>query len=137
MDIKERFGQFIEYKKLSKRKFQESIGVSNSYIQNISTGIGADVLKRIKTAYPELNTDWLIDGEGEMIRPEQNVSDISNSTVVGANVNGNGNNISHTDTSNIAGMIELQKGYQDMMKKSQEQIDRLLAVIERLTMKIE
>lgn len=37
MDIKERFIQFIEYKRLSKRKFQENIGVSNSYIQNIST----------------------------------------------------------------------------------------------------
>lgn len=132
MDIKERFGQFIEYKRISKRKFQESIGVSNSYIQNISTGIGADVLKRIKTAYPELNTDWLIAGEGEMLRPEQNVSDVSNSTVVGANVSGNGNNISHNDASNIAGMIELQKGYQEMVKKSQEQIDRLLAIIEKM-----
>ncbi len=76
-------------------------------------------------------------GEGEMLRPEQNVSDVSGSTVVGANVNGNGNNISNNDASNIAGMIELQKGYQDMMKKSQEQIDRLLAVIERLTLKTE
>ena len=72
-----------------------------------------------------------------MLRPEQNVSDVSGSTVVGANVNGNGNNISNNDASNIAGMIELQKGYQDMMKKSQEQIDRLLAVIERLTLKTE
>lgn len=76
-------------------------------------------------------------GEGEMLRSEQNVSDVSGSTVVGANVNGNGNNISNNDASNIAGMIELQKGYQDMMKKSQEQIDRLLAVIERLTLKTE
>ena len=47
MDIKERFQIFINYKGLSKRKFQESIGVSNSYIQNISNGISAEILKRI------------------------------------------------------------------------------------------
>jgi hypothetical protein len=28
-------------------------------------------------------------------------------------------------------MIELQKGYQDMIKKSQEQIDRLIGIIEQ------
>lgn len=135
MNIKGRFLEFISYKHLSKRKFQESIGVSNSYIQNISNGIGAEVLQRIKASYPELNTDWLMTGEGDMLKPIQNVSEISNSTIVGANVNGNGNNISNNDANNISGMIELQKGYQDMMRKSQEQIDRLLIVIEKLTSK--
>lgn len=135
MNIKGRFLEFISYKQLSKRKFQESIGVSNSYIQNISNGIGAEVLQRIKASYPELNTDWLMTGEGDMLKPIQNVSEISNSTIVGANVNGNGNNISNNDANNISGMIELQKGYQDMMRKSQEQIDRLLIVIEKLTSK--
>lgn len=135
MNIKGRFLEFISYKHLSKRKFQESIGVSNSYIQNISNGIGAEVLQRIKASYPELNTDWLMTGDGDMLKPIQNVSEISNSTIVGANVNGNGNNISNNDANNISGMIELQKGYQDMMRKSQEQIDRLLIVIEKLTSK--
>lgn len=77
MDIKERFIQFIEYKKLSKRKFQESIGVSNSYIQNISTGIGVDVLKRIRAAYPELDTDWLLTGTGEMLKASSGTSEES------------------------------------------------------------
>ena len=102
MNIKGRFLEFISYKHLSKRKFQESIGVSNSYIQNISNGIGAEVLQRIKASYPELNTDWLMTGEGDMLKPIQNVSEISNSTIVGANVNGNGNNISNNDANNIA-----------------------------------
>lgn len=30
----------------------------------------------------------------------------------------------------VAGMIELQKGYQQMLAKSQEQIDRLISIIE-------
>lgn len=72
MDIKERFILFIEYKKLSKRKFQESIGVSNSYIQNITNSIGADVLNRIVITYPELNTQWLLSGNGEMLNTNSN-----------------------------------------------------------------
>lgn len=75
MDIKDRFARFIEYKKLSKRKFQESIGVSNSYIQNIASGIGAEVLSRISKTYPDLNTDWLLTGEGDMLKPAPSSSE--------------------------------------------------------------
>lgn len=75
MDIKDRFARFIEYKKLSKRKFQESIGVSNSYIQNIASGIGAEVLSRISKTYPDLNTDWLLTGEGDMLKPAPSASE--------------------------------------------------------------
>ena len=35
------------------------------------------------------------------------------------------------DSENIAGMIALQKGYQELLKKSQEQIDRLIGIIEK------
>lgn len=68
MTVKDRMLALVDYTKLSKRKFQESIGVSNSYIQNISEGIGADVLNRIAIQYPEINTHWLITGEGKMLR---------------------------------------------------------------------
>lgn len=68
MSVKERLLDFVSYTKLSKRKFQEKIGVSNSYIQNISESIGADVMNRISIQFPELNTYWLLTGEGEMIQ---------------------------------------------------------------------
>lgn len=67
MDIKDRFDVFIQYKGLSRRKFQDKIKVSNSYIQNISKGISNDILNRISIQYPELNTDWLLNGVGEML----------------------------------------------------------------------
>ena len=68
MGIKDRLLEFVAYTKLSKRKFQEKIGVSNSYIQNISEGIGADVLNRITIQFPELNNVWLLTGEGSMLK---------------------------------------------------------------------
>lgn len=44
MNVKSRLLDFVSYTQLSRRKFQERIGVSNSYIQNISESIGADVM---------------------------------------------------------------------------------------------
>ena len=60
MDIKDRLDIFTQYKELSRRKFQDKIKVSNSYIQNISKGISSDILNRVSIQYPELNTDWLL-----------------------------------------------------------------------------
>lgn len=71
MDIKERFDAFIRYKGLSRRRFQDIIEVSNSYIQNISKGISNEVLNRISIQFPELNIEWLVRGVGEMIINEE------------------------------------------------------------------
>lgn len=84
MDIKERFDAFIAYKGLSRRKFQEIINVSNSYIQNISKGVSNKVLNSISIHFPELNKEWLLTGVGEMLidteRTDKTVS-ISQSSI--------------------------------------------------------
>ena len=50
----------------------------------------------ILSTFPELNSDWLLLGRGEMLRPaNQTVGNISHSTAVGVNVNGNDINISY------------------------------------------
>ena len=71
MDIKGRFDAFIKYKGLSRRKFQEVIEVSNSYIQNISKGVSNEVMNRISIHYPELNSNWLLTGVGNMLTSEE------------------------------------------------------------------
>lgn len=71
MDIKDRFDAFIQYKRLSRRKFQEKIAVSNSYIQNISKGISGEVLNRIAIQFPDLNIEWLKTGVGNMLISEE------------------------------------------------------------------
>lgn len=73
MSVKDRLLDFVAYTGLSRRKFQEKINVSNSYIQNISEGIGADVMNRISIQFPDLNTSWLLTGEGEMLKSSSDV----------------------------------------------------------------
>lgn len=68
MGVKERLIQFVESKMMTIKAFQNSIGVSGSYVTNISNSIGASILKRITEVYPELNTKWLLEGEGEMLQ---------------------------------------------------------------------
>lgn len=67
MTLKERLIEFITYKNLNISRFNRIIGVSPAYVQNISNNIGVEIRERIKNAFPELNMDWLLKGDGEMI----------------------------------------------------------------------
>lgn len=68
--VKERLIQFIKYKGLSQRKFEIEVGLSNGYINNIRNGIGSAVLQKLLGKFPDLSQNWLINGYGEMIKPE-------------------------------------------------------------------
>lgn len=72
--VKQRLIQFIKYKGISQRKFENMINVSNGFINNISKSIGAEKLYRIQSIFPELNDAWLLTGEGEMLNTEQSPS---------------------------------------------------------------
>lgn len=129
MGVKERLREFIKYKKISERAFCREIGVSMSYVNSIRTGIQPDKMKVITEKYPELNPMWLLTGDGEMIQ-NGNMNQVNgrgNTAVAG-----NGNKVT---TNDIAGMIELQKGYQSMLKEKDAQINRLISVIEKLSEK--
>ncbi|TWI80556.1 hypothetical protein IQ13_3234 [Lacibacter cauensis] len=67
---RDRILQFIDFKKISNRKFAEKISVSHVYFSKTGA-MGSDVLEKISSNYPELNMDWIISGRGEMIvKPE-------------------------------------------------------------------
>lgn len=68
MSVKQRLKEYVSYKKLSDRQFSLSIGVSAGYINSISKSIQPDKLNSISVQYPDLNTDWLLTGNGEMLK---------------------------------------------------------------------
>lgn len=68
--VKERLIMFIQYKHLSKNKFEELCGLSKRYVSNISQSIQPDVVKKISLNFPELNMGWILTGEGEMLKTE-------------------------------------------------------------------
>lgn len=71
--ILERIKQFIDYKGIAISAFEKSIGMANaSFGKSLKKGgtIGADKLENILKVYPDLNSHWVITGEGNMINGE-------------------------------------------------------------------
>ena len=69
--VKERLFSFIKYKGMSNLAFEKACGLSNGYLRNFKGNLGGDKLTGILSAFPELNQDWLLYGEGLMLLGEQ------------------------------------------------------------------
>ncbi len=67
MNLKNRLIQFIEYKGFTIQSFEGRVGLSNGAVSKMGDGTRRSTLDKISTAFPELNTAWLLTGEGEML----------------------------------------------------------------------
>ena len=67
MDVNSRIRQFLKKMKITVQTFESSIGKTNGYIAHTKSPT-AGVLAEIAKVYPDLNLDWLITGEGEMLK---------------------------------------------------------------------
>ncbi|HMB63017.1 MAG TPA: hypothetical protein VKN36_08095 [Eudoraea sp.] len=70
----DRLMQFIKYAGLSARQFDISIGAGNGYtlrMKKNNASIGSDVIENIIKTYPQLNVVWLLTGEGNMLKQEE------------------------------------------------------------------
>lgn len=83
--VKQRLTDFLKIKGISQKKFAEIVGLSSGYVNAIRTSIQPDTLHKIAIQFPELNTGWLITGDGEMFKSPivQSVSGTAN--IVGQN----------------------------------------------------
>ena len=68
--VRDRLIRFIEHKGLSKNKFEKLCGLSTRYVSNISKSIQPETIEKISLNFPELNTGWLLTGEGEMLKED-------------------------------------------------------------------
>ena len=66
--ISERLKKFIGSQKISIREFERRSGLGNGYVSSIKFSILPSKLSSISLQFPNLNTTWLLTGEGEMLR---------------------------------------------------------------------
>lgn len=66
--VKERLISFLKSETVSQRAFEIKVGLSNGYVNNIRVSIQPDKVQKIALSYPQLNTGWLLTGEGEMLK---------------------------------------------------------------------
>ncbi|EJX04472.1 hypothetical protein EVA_07422 [gut metagenome] len=122
MGIKERTYKFIDFKGLSVKRFEELCNLSNGYISSMRKGFGEEKLNNVLNAFPELNREWLLYGEGEMLR----------GGVIQQNQNGDNIHGDSVHVQNSNELVNVLKTQSEQLSKSQEQIDRLLAIIEKM-----
>ena len=125
--VKERIIKFIDAKNISTRSFENTCSLSNGYIRQLRNSPTADKIENIINAFPELNRDWLLTGVGEMLKNNQSVGNICNSNVSGVNVSGKEIHI-NPDAYNT--LLKIVESNQKTTEKFQEQIDRLITIIE-------
>lgn len=66
--IKSRTLEFIAKKGLKMREFEDMAQLSTGYVTSMRKGYGSKKLNNVLNAFPDLNRDWLLYGEGKMLK---------------------------------------------------------------------
>ncbi|WP_316633496.1 S24 family peptidase [uncultured Flavobacterium sp.] len=65
--------EYLDYKGITKYKFCNDLGFSNKFLDN-SSNMGTDKACKILHHFPEVNSEWLLTGNGPMLK--ENSTDI-------------------------------------------------------------
>ena len=73
--VKDRLTAYLKEKGVNKSEFGRTIGVSSAFVSAIRQSISPENLGKIAAAYPDLNIEWLLTGEGSMTSAENRKAD--------------------------------------------------------------
>ena len=76
--LKERLLYFIEYKGLPVQMFEKIVGLSNAAVSKMGDNTRRSTIDKISKSFPELDVNWLLTGQGEMLYYGQDAESISN-----------------------------------------------------------
>lgn len=119
MEFKERVKAFCRYKGIPVSAFEKECGLSNGYLGNLKNGINITKLDNILKRFPEINKDWFVYGNGEMLVKNNDEHD---------KVSGQAPNYNKPET-NIEGsssMIEIIKSQQNTIERLTKIIDNMI-----------
>lgn len=85
--VKERLQKYLKLKHLSTRRFEQICGIGQSVLSKITEAISEDTLNKIEK-YSDLNLEWLLTGEGNMLDPNRELASNPQSNIDGAQANG-------------------------------------------------
>lgn len=123
--VKNRVKQVIDFQGISIRQFEISIGASNGYYGSMKDEMNSKYLRNISSVYPNISIEWLVTGEGSMLK-----SGAVNSTQITQTANGNNNSQTQHVNSTLAGEVqELTRQIQEL----QQQNAKLIDIISQLT----
>lgn len=131
---KDRLLLFINHLNIGQGKFEKSCGISNGYINNLRSSPTVKIVQKIIGTYPELSQSWLVTGEGSMLK--SSISQTANGDH-NTQVAGNDNHVNNSSTldkalDEISQQRQLVEKSHELTANAQRQIDRLLAIIEKM-----
>lgn len=68
MTTKDRLKEFLSYKKIGRNKFETKLGIASGYMSSKGVTITSEVIEKASAEFPDLNLDWLITGNGPMLK---------------------------------------------------------------------
>ena len=73
--IKDRTLEYLKVSGITKQEFCEKTGISYSNMvgKSLQSELGGDQIYEILQKFPDLNSDWLLLGRGEMLKPKASV----------------------------------------------------------------
>lgn len=131
MEVKDRIKAILDYYHLSVNEFVSETRVKTGQaVYDLLSGktksISQSMEDKILSCFQDINRAWLLTGEGEMIKPsvQQMLNGDNNTQIAG---NNNHVNLPSTLDKAINEIAEQRK----LVAKAQEQIDRLISLLER------
>ena len=140
----QRFDKALKYIKLefnlkNQAEIAEKLGYNKSYLSEIRNGkypISEKTSYKIEEIFG-ISANWLLTGNGEMLRKADNKSvnqsivGNNNNSIISSNVKGSVNAVQHSISPETT--TENSKYYLEIIKKQQEQIDKLIEVVNKLS----
>lgn len=139
--VKQRIQQFAETTNLEDKYFELRVGMAAGSLRKESNPT-SPMLEKLKAAYPRLDMNWIITGEGPMLLPEKGTSkdlsiigdhNIITSEVAESQLN-YGKTANMTDTIEVP--LSIMIAINEQLKKKDAQIAFLQAEVHELIGKI-
>ncbi len=139
MIIIERILHFTKYKQFSLRQFEKKIGSSSGLLSNANrkkTDIQSKWVSKIIEMFPELNSEWLLTGSGEMLKTGPGVENSINGDYSVNNINGKVGDV--TIGTSLTAKGKEYKAANELLKKENGFLSReIKSLNEKLIMKDE
>lgn len=75
--VKTRLAEFLKARRITKSSLSRMLDVSPAYVSAMRKSIPEEKVKKLCELFPELNRDWLLYGEGNMLRDPDPHCDIN------------------------------------------------------------
>ena len=101
--IKKNILQFIEYKGITAYKFYKETGISRGILSQ-NNGLSEENTLRFLAYFPEVNAEWLLTGNGEMLKTKSKINVLKKNEDIYEDINEDNPNVKKMSSIDLAEM---------------------------------